>query len=137
MIPIWILIVLVCVIIFVFYYFTHGENNSNLKEKTLQHFNNVSEKNSVESVEDEQDLQNFSNSPDEKTNKLLNTNSFKSCDCPELATWHPGRISHKYHCHKFFLLNPGRTKQEFIKENEWFFKCPTKDINGKCVPYKK
>ena len=65
-------------------------------------------------------LRSFSNAPENKdSNTQIRTDHFKSCDCPELATWHPGQISHKYNCPKFYSLNPGRTKQEFIKTNEW------------------
>ena len=44
----------------------------------------------------------------------LDTSPFKSCKCPELATWHPGRVEHKLKCKKFWSLNPGRTKKELV-----------------------
>ena len=40
---------------------------------------------------------------------------FISCNCPELSTWHPGRLEHKLKCQKFWALNPGRTKEELLK----------------------
>ena len=40
---------------------------------------------------------------------------FISCKCPELATWHGGRVEHKMGCSKFWTLNPNRTKEELLK----------------------
>ena len=42
-----------------------------------------------------------------------------SCNCPELATWHPGRIKHKLQCPIFRKLNPNLTITEFM-EREGF-----------------
>lgn len=39
---------------------------------------------------------------------------FTTCNCPELATWHPGQVEHKLKCSKFWELNPGRTKDELL-----------------------
>ena len=46
---------------------------------------------------------------------------FTSCGCPELATWHPGRVEHKMGCSKFWTLNPNRTKEELLKSEGFFF----------------
>jgi len=45
-----------------------------------------------------------------------NNNSFVSCECPELMTWHPGRVEHKMKCTKFWSLNPNRTKDELLQD---------------------
>lgn len=39
-----------------------------------------------------------------------------SCECPDLATWHPGRVAHKSTCRKFRELNPNLTYQAFMKD---------------------
>ena len=47
--------------------------------------------------------------------ETMNLEQFTSCGCPELVTWHPGRVEHKLECEKFWSLNPGRTKNELLK----------------------
>ncbi len=37
-----------------------------------------------------------------------------SCGCPDLATWHPGQIQHKFKCPKFRKLNPTLTVKQFM-----------------------
>jgi hypothetical protein len=39
-----------------------------------------------------------------------------SCECEELATWHPGCVQHKMSCPIFRERNPGLTFGEFVKD---------------------
>lgn len=54
--------------------------------------------------------------PPQNTHVTENKQAFISCGCPELATWHPGRVKHKLGCKKFWDLNPGRTEEELLKD---------------------
>ena len=128
------LFLLLCVVIFLFYHFKKSSADSIKNDKTIYdpiENDEIVLPDSADSPENKDHpdkdplmnknmLRSFSNAPENKDSNIqINTDHFKSCDCPELATWHPGQISHKYNCPKFYSLNPGRTKQEFIKTNEW------------------
>ncbi len=61
--------------------------------------------------------------------KYVKATSFppRSCDCPELATWHGGQVQHKLKCPIFCGLNPSLTVKQFLeyegfptdKDQEW------------------
>ena len=59
------------------------------------------------------------NTPVYNYNNTPNYGDFISCECPELQTWHGGRVEHKLNCSKFWSINPGRTKEELLR-NEGF-----------------
>jgi hypothetical protein len=49
----------------------------------------------------------------EQRNKTFQENIL-SCNCPELSTWHPGRVQHKLNCPEFRKLNPNLSVNDFL-----------------------
>ncbi len=63
----------------------------------------------TENVSFIEDLTQFKKSCEESSDYPI------SCQCPELATWHPGRVQHKMTCPIFRKLNPNLTVKQFLK----------------------